>query len=456
MPARKAAPAKNTVKPDGLRLRLVVPGNVRHNSGGNVYNAALARELAALGVEVDICPLDGGWPVGSPEDRRRLATLLCDGDSGGASEHDAGDDDDAGADAASGAAMRRVTLVDGLLACGAPEELAAAAAAGRPAWILLHMPLDDTGHGEAALERRALRAAAGVICTSTSAAAGIRARHGLDGVTTALPGSDAAALAAGSEPPHFLAVAALLPNKDQSLLLAALSALTDLPWTASLVGSDAADPAYAARLRDTVDRLGLQDRIRIPGELRGGALEAEWSAADLSLLISQAETFGLVVTESIARGVPVVVRAGTGAVEALAAGTPAPAAPATLTAAPGAPAQPTPAPSPAAADSAALLPGTAVALGTDPAPLTEVLRRWLSEPGLRTRWRGAAVAARDRLPGWDATARTVLAAIAPERPGSERHGSNHPAPELPADRQRAAPQEKPDAEDSPAAQAGGQ
>ncbi|WCI07489.1 glycosyltransferase [Arthrobacter sp. OVS8] len=61
-----------------------------------------------------------------------------------------------------------------------------------------------------------------------------------------------------------------------------------------------------------------------PGELRGGELEAEWAAADLSLLISRAETFGLVVTESIARGVPVVVRAGTGAVEALAAGTPGP------------------------------------------------------------------------------------------------------------------------------------
>lgn len=443
MPARNTAPARGTLQPDGLRVRLVVPGNVRHNSGGNVYNAALARELAALGVDVDICPLDGGWPVGSPEDRRRLATLLCDG--GGASDHDA--DDAAGA-----ATKLQVTLVDGLLACGAPEELAAAAAAGRPAWILLHMPLDDTGHGEAALERRALRAAAGVICTSTSAAAGIRARHGLHGVKTSLPGSDAAALAAGSEPPHLLAVAALLPNKDQSLLLAALSALTDLPWTASLVGSDTADPAYAARLRDTVNRLGLQDRIRIPGELRGGALEAEWAAADLSLLISQAETFGLVVTESIARGVPVVVRAGTGAVEALAAGTPAPAAPAT----PGAPAQRTPAPPRTEGDGAALLPGTAVALGADPEPLTEVLRRWLSEPGLRTRWRGAAVAARERLPGWNATARTVLAAVAPERPGSERHGSNHPDPELPAARPPAAPQEDPGAEDSPAAQAGGQ
>ena len=213
-----------------------------------------------------------------------------------------------------------MTVVDSLLACGAPDELEAAAAAGDRVWILLHMPLPD--HPER--ERRALRAAAGVICTSGSAAAGIRARHGLDGLRVALPGTAPAPLAAGSlsaGAPHLIAVAALLPNKDQSLLLDALARLADVPWTASLIGSDTADPAYAAQLRNSVERLGLAGRVRIPGELRGPALDAEWDAADLSLLISRAETYGLVVTESLARGIPVVVREGTGAVEALAAGT---------------------------------------------------------------------------------------------------------------------------------------
>ena len=213
-----------------------------------------------------------------------------------------------------------MTVVDSLLACGAPDELEAAAAAGDRVWILLHMPLPD--HPER--ERRALRAAAGVICTSGSAAAGIRARHGLDGLRVALPGTAPAPLAAGSRSagaPHLIAVAALLPNKDQSLLLDALARLADVPWTASLIGSDTADPAYAAQLRTSVERLGLAGRVRIPGELRGPALDAEWDAADLSLLISRAETYGLVVTESLARGIPVVVREGTGAVEALAAGT---------------------------------------------------------------------------------------------------------------------------------------
>lgn len=363
--------------PASLRLRFVVPGNVRHNSGGNVYNAALARELVVLGAAVETCPLDGDWPGGSAGDRRSLARLLHTAPS--------------------------VTLVDSLLACGAPDELEAAAAAGQQVWILLHMPLPD--HAER--ERRALRAAAGVICTSGSAAAGIRARHGLDSIRVALPGTAPAPLAAGSLStgvPHLVAVAALLENKDQSLLLDALARLTDLPWTASLIGSDTAHPVYAAQLRDSVERLGLAGRVSIPGELRGPALEAEWDAADLSLLISRAETYGLVVTESLARGIPVVVREGTGAVEALGAGS-LPGQPVTANL-PGTPVPDMP------------LPGSAVGLGTDPAPLADLLRRWLGDAGLRKRWRDAAADARGRLPGWDTTARTVLEFLSTAAPAT--------------------------------------
>ena len=155
-------------------------------------------------------------------------------------------------------------------------------------------------------------------------------------------------------------------------------------------------------------RLGLRDRIRIPGELRGGALEAEWAAADLSLLISRAETFGLVVTESIARGVPVVVRAGTGAVEALAAGTPAP----------------TPERTPRACDAAATARGQPCRAPPSPSARTRLPSRRCCGAGCPIpasapaggprRW-----SARDRLPGWDTTARTVLAALDPDHPAGQ-------------------------------------
>ncbi|WP_309107083.1 glycosyltransferase family 4 protein [Arthrobacter sp.] len=366
------------------RIRLVVPGNVLHNSGGNVYNAALTERLIALGVEVDTYRVDGEWPIGSEADRRRFGSLL--------SELAVED-------------RTAVTIVDGLVASGAPEEMERSAAEGRPVWVLLHMPLKTPEVEGPALERRTLAAAAGVMTTSSSVAAMVRERHGIDGVTAALPGTEPAPLALGSNPPHLIAVAALLPNKDQLILLGALAQLTDLPWTASLIGSDSADEGYANEVRAAVERLGVDSRVRLAGELGGEEFDAEWKAADLSLLVSRAEAYGLVVPESLAHGLPVIVRAGTGAVEALHAG------------------------STQGNDEEAggerergTLPGTAVGLDTDPTPLAEVLRSWLTEPGLRTKWRTAALAARERLPGWEDTARTVLDAVDREALQREESG----------------------------------
>lgn len=355
------------------RIQLVVPGNVLHNSGGNVYNAALTKRLIALGAEVDTYRVDGEWPIGSEEDRRRFGSLLSEL---------AVEDPTA------------VTIVDGLVASGAPEEMERAAAEGRPVWVLLHMPLETPEVEGPALERRALAVAAGVMTTSSSVAALVRERHGIDGVTAALPGTEPAPLAVGSNPPQLIAVAALLPNKDQLILLGALAQLMDLPWTASLIGSDSADEEYAREVRAAVGRLGLGSRVRLAGELGGEEFDAEWKAADLSLLVSRAEAYGLVVPESLAHGLPVIVRAGTGAVEALHAGS----------------TQENDLESGREGERGTL-PGTAVGLDTDPTPLAEVLRSWLTDPGLRTQWRTAALAARERLPGWEETARTVLDAV---------------------------------------------
>ncbi len=146
-----------TCPPDHAR-RLLVPANIRHNSGGNVYNARLAQGLGALGVEVEVLAVDGSWPDASAKERRRLGSFLGAWGPG------------------SGNHLKRVSpFVDGLIACGAPDEVEYAAAAGHPAWVLLHMPSPSHPDGE----RRALRAAAGVICTSSSAAAHVSERHGV-------------------------------------------------------------------------------------------------------------------------------------------------------------------------------------------------------------------------------------------------------------------------------------
>ncbi len=350
-----------------MDVRFLVPANIHHNSGGNVYNAKLAQGLRTLDADVEMLAVDGSWPDSSATERRRLGSLVGTWEP------------------KSEITAARVTIVDGLVACGVPDEIEYAAAAGQRVCVLLHMPSLSHADGE----RRALRAAAGVICTSSWAADAIRERYGITSCRVALPGTDAAPVAAGSDPPHIVAVAALLPNKDQLLTVAALAGLRDLAWTASLVGADDADPGYAALVRTAIASQGMEDRVRLTGQLAGNALDNEWNRADLSLLVSRAETFGLVVTESLAHGIPVIVREGTGAVEALGLAS---------NGKPG--------------SEAATLPGTAVELpGPDtshPAMLAAVIRRWLTEPELRSRWHEAALAARNSLPEWDSTARNVL------------------------------------------------
>jgi glycosyltransferase involved in cell wall biosynthesis len=359
-------------------IRLLVPGNIHHHSGGNAYNARMVEGLKGLGADVEVLAVEGSWPEASAKDRRRLGTLL------GAWEPEAG----------RGPA---VVIVDGLVAVGAPDEMEFAAKAGHETWVLLHMTVPDGPGGPAwKREGRALRAASGLISTSSSTAATLTQRHGLHGIRVALPGVDPAPVASGSRPPHMIAVAALLPNKDQLLTIDALSRIQDLEWTAALVGSDQADPAYAGQVRAAIAANGLEERVRLTGELVGEELDREWDAANLSLLPSRAEAFGMVVTESLARGLPVVVRQGTGAVEALGL--------AGLTADDGGP----------------RLPGVAVPLvpgdREGPARLAGVLRGWLGDQDIRGAWRRAAMEARTLLPDWNRTAEIVLEALATPGP----------------------------------------
>lgn len=353
-------------------LRLLVPANIRHNSGGNVYNARLVAGMRALGAEVEVLPVEGSWPESSPKERRRLGSMLGPWEPGGVPQ-------------------AAVAIVDGLIAMGAPDSLEHAAKAGRETWVLVHMPAPANFD----LEARSLRAASGVICTSSWAADILEKRHHLRGLRVALPGTDSAPLAEGSVPPHIITVAALLPNKDQVLVVEALAHIRELEWTASLVGSDEADPEYAERVRAAAAAHGLESRVRITGELKGQALENEWNRADLSVLVSKAEAFGMVVTESLAHGIPVVVRAGTGAVEAL------------RFAAPG---------EGKGEGKNGRRPGTAVRFpDTDapqnPALLAAMLRDWLQDGSTRDAWRAAALETRDRLPGWERPARLVLDAV---------------------------------------------
>ena len=177
-----------------------------------------------------------------------------------------------------------------------------------------------------------------------------------------------------------MCVAAVVPHKGQDLLLDALRGIPEPPWTCTLVGALDRDAPFVEDLRRRAARSGIGDRITFAGPRVGDELRREYQAADVLVLPSRLEAYGMVVTEALAVGLPVIATAVGGVPEAL--GWTADGPPGLLV-------------SPEDADA------LGAALGT-----------WLRDAGLRERLRRAARERRKALEGWEATARRVAAVLA--------------------------------------------
>ena len=341
-------------------VHVVLPGGVDDPatpSGGNRYDRRICDGLRRTW-DVHEIAVAGAWPHPALGARAALAGALGELPDGA------------------------VVLLDGLVGCAAPDVLAPHQDRLRLV-VLVHLPLgDETGLAADAaaeltgLERRSVHAAAAVITTSAGAARRLIARHDLppDRVRVAAPGVDPAPHAEPSAGGgRLVCVAAVTPRKGQDVLVEALSECADLAWTCVCVGALDRAPEFAAGLRS--------DRVQFVGTRAGAALDASYAAADLLVLPSRAETYGMVVTEALARGIPVLATAVDGVPEALGA----------------------------APDGT--LPGTLVP-PDDPASLAAAVRGWLTGPELRSEWRTAARARRETLAGWDTTTRRVSEVLA--------------------------------------------
>ncbi|MGW0816256.1 glycosyltransferase family 4 protein [Streptomyces viridiviolaceus] len=369
VPAQTPAPRNGEIIPMSLRsVHFVMPGGVDDPaapSGGNAYDRRVSLDLPGFGWRVRGIAVDGSWPrpgAGARTELARALRRLPDG---------------------------AVVLLDGLVACGVPEIVVPEAERLRLA-VLVHLPLgDETGLDPAvaadldARERTVLRAVPAVVATSDWAVRRLVSHHGLapDRVHVAVPGADIAPLAPGTDGvSRLLCVAAVTPRKGQHRLVEALAAVTDLPWSCVCVGGLGQDPEYVERLRALIRRYGLADRLELAGPRAGAELDASYAAADLMVLTSYAETYGMAVTEALARGVPVLATDVGGLPEALGR----------------------------APDGG--VPGILVP-PEDPAALAAELRGWFGEADVRRRLKSAARGRRAALNGWATTARSLAAVL---------------------------------------------
>jgi glycosyltransferase involved in cell wall biosynthesis len=243
--------------------------------------------------------------------------------------------------------------------------------------VLVHMPLGHRSPDDLvrAREREVLEAATAVVTTSEWTRRRLGELYALpdDRLHVAEPGVDAAGLAPGTAAGDaLLCVGAVTPDKGHDVLLAALATATDLSWRCACVGSLDRAPGFADRMRRRAWEGELRDRVGFAGPLTGPELDRAYAAADVLVLASHAETYGMVVTEALARGLPVIATDVGGVTEALGR------------AADGAP------------------PGLVMAPG-DAAALGDALRTWLGDADLRARLRRAARQRRTTLRPWATT-----------------------------------------------------
>jgi glycosyltransferase involved in cell wall biosynthesis len=200
-----------------------------------------------------------------------------------------------------------------------------------------------------AVERALARAGAGVVACSAAVRDHLVHRLDLvpDSVTVVPNGVDVerfrggdggrvrAELGLAPGRPLLLAVGRLCPQKAPADLLHAVRVLLDRQPAAVLALAGAPDqPAAAVELRDLAGRLGVADRVRFLGYREDMA--DVYAAADVVVLASRWEGFGLVLLEAMAAGRPVVATRVGGIPEVVGAGLPH--APAALLVPPGEPA----------------------------------------------------------------------------------------------------------------------
>jgi glycosyltransferase involved in cell wall biosynthesis len=197
-----------------------------------------------------------------------------------------------------------------------------------------------------------------------------------DRITIAPPGSDAVALAQGSRDGivRLLSVGSLVPRKGYDVLIAALERVSELPWRLTIAGDDR-DPTTSAQVKGEIARLKLTARIAVLGAVPSERLSALYTAADLFVLASRFEGYGMAYAAAVAHGLPVI-------------GTRAGAVPETLP------------------------PGTAILVAPDDVDaLAEALRRLIGNAEERRRLAQAAREAAGRLPTWRGSALLFAGAI---------------------------------------------
>ncbi|MGD9801855.1 MAG: glycosyltransferase family 4 protein [Hyphomicrobiaceae bacterium] len=281
------------------RAAFLIPGDLHLPTGGYAYDRRVLALFAAMGLDVEHVELPAAYPAPTVSDLSKTAQIV------------AGLPDDA------------ALLIDGLAYGAMPEHLIRQFK--RPIIALCHHPLAlEAGLSPSrsaelkASETMALALARAVIVTSPATRDLLVADFGVGAnrVAVAIPGTDPAPRSHGTgNPLQLLAVGSVVPRKGYDVLMRALSRLKGLDWHLDIAGADDRAPQAATVLRDLISTTGLSGRVTLNGAVSDERLSQLYASADIFVMSSLFEGYGMVLAEAMARGLPIVCTTGGAAAE---------------------------------------------------------------------------------------------------------------------------------------------
>ncbi|MCZ8187325.1 MAG: glycosyltransferase family 4 protein [Beijerinckiaceae bacterium] len=342
-------------------IAFLIPGDLNLPTGGYGYDRAVIRLLPGQGVQAMHVALPGSFPMASDEDLADCAAIV------------------------QGLPPGCPLLIDGLAYGAMPAGLIRSF--NRPIIALCHHPLAlENGISAAraqalhASEATALSLADHVIVTSPLTAKILEGDFGVPAgkITVAIPGTARKPRATGSGEAvlNLLAVGSIVPRKGYAVLVEALAGLKKRAWHLRIVGAAHALDTVNA-LQQQISQAGLADRIQLLGAVRERDLDMLYEKADLFVMSSLFEGYGMVLGEAMQRGLPIVTTTGGAASDTVPEGA-----------------------------------GLKVPPG-DAGALQGALEQAMADPALRARLADEAYRAGQSLPDWADTARIIAGALAP-------------------------------------------
>ncbi|MFY0614543.1 MAG: glycosyltransferase family 4 protein [Hyphomicrobiaceae bacterium] len=297
-----------------LDVAFAIPGDLASATGGYGYARKVLDLLPEFGINGHHLALPGSFPTPSDDDLTLTRQLLEQ------------------------LPASTPVLFDGLAYGALPPDFLAGLHS--PVVALIHHPLAlETGieplrkRQLLLSERNALRQAVAVIATSHLTGRVLSQEYDVASskLTIAEPGTEPAIRSTGTGSPFtMLAVGSLIPRKGYTVLI---DALRDMPeptrdeatldertrdepaWQLTIAGALEHDPAEVNRVREAIMASGKRGRITIAGRVSDRQLALLYAKADLFVMPSLYEGYGMVLAEALARGLPIVSTTGGAAAE---------------------------------------------------------------------------------------------------------------------------------------------